>query len=564
MWKTLRINMSSATITEEDFKTEYRGIGGRGLVARVAVEELNPRCDPLGPDNKLILATTAFAGMGVSGANRLSVGCKSPLTGGLRESNSGGTFATYMINHGIKLMIIEGQPREDALWLLHIDAAGKASLKEARDLEGLNNYELVETLMARYGDVAIASIGCAGERKYKNSSIQVTEFGTNYPNRAAARGGVGAVMGAKRLKAVVIEKAAKRIAPEYAAKDTFYALRKELNKIISTEAATHELRLQGTPAAVRLHYEAGILPVRNFSGGDLEEIDKIYPDKHMELIKSRGKSGHPCQAGCMARCSSLLYDRNGNYLTGGLEYETVALCGANTAIADFDLIARIDRICDDLGLDTIETGATLGVCMDAGKIPWGDGEAALKLLQEMADGTEFGRLLGEGTEAAGKYLGVKRIPVAKHMAIPGYDIRGAAPTGVAFGGGPQAADHTACPSTGTYEGVPPEEICKVSYTIQREFATLDNLTCIFSAIFLGPRIEKLAGLYAAAYGGEASMERLLELGAATIRLEKQFNRAAGWTEKDDRLPEFFYTEKSAMTGTTFNVPPEYLSKAVEL
>ena len=110
MWKTLRINMSSATITEEDFKTEYRGIGGRGLVARVAVEELNPRCDPLGPDNKLILATTAFAGMGVSGANR-PVGCKSPLTGGLRNQIRR-HLATYMINHGIKLMIIEGQPRE--------------------------------------------------------------------------------------------------------------------------------------------------------------------------------------------------------------------------------------------------------------------------------------------------------------------------------------------------------------------------------------------------------------------------------------------------------------------
>ena len=189
-------------------------------------------------------------------------------------------------------------------------------------------------------------------------------------------------------------------------------------------------------------------------------------------------------------------------------------------------------------------------------------EAVLNLLQEMADGMDFGRLLGEGTEAIGKYLGVNRIPVAKHMAIPGYDIRGAAPTGVAFGGGPQGADHTACPSTGSYEGVPPEEICKVSYTIQREFAMLDNLTCIFSAIFLGAKIDKLPA-FMPRPGGEASMERLLELGAATIRLEKQFNRAAGWTEEDDCLPEFFYTEKSAMTGTTFAVPQKYLSKAVE-
>ena len=131
MWKTLRINMSSATVSEEDFKAEYLGIGGRGLVARVAVEELDPRCDPLGPGNKLILATTAFAGMGVSGANRLSVGCKSPLTGGLRESNSGGTMATYMVNHGIRLMTPKGSPGRRPR-LLHIDAAGKATLERPR------------------------------------------------------------------------------------------------------------------------------------------------------------------------------------------------------------------------------------------------------------------------------------------------------------------------------------------------------------------------------------------------------------------------------------------------
>ena len=285
---------------------------------------------------------------------------------------------------------------------------------------------------------------------------------------------------------------------------------------------------------------------------------------HMALIKKRGKGGHACQAGCTVRCSNVLFDHEGTYITGGLEYETIALCGANTAITDLDAIARIDRMCDDLGLDTIETGATLAICMDGEKIPWGDAAAAMGLLQEMADGTEFGRLMGQGAEVVGKTLGVKRIPVAKHLAFPGYDIRGAAPTGVAFGGGTQGADHTTCPSTGTFEDVPFEEVCQISYNIQREFAMLDNLICIFAFLFLEKDLDKMAALYAAAYGGPSSMERLRELGARTLKLEKKFNRAAGWKDEDDVVPEFFYEQKSVMTDTTFKIPQEYMSRTVEI
>lgn len=565
MWKTIRINMDTLTTSEEPYKDEYMGLGGRGLVAQVMVDEVDPTCDPLGPDNKLVLTTTAFAGMGLGCVNRLSVGCKSPLTGGIKEANAGGTLATYMANNAIRLIIVEGQPKEDGLWVVRIDAKGNATLEDANDCKGMNNYKLVEKLMEKYGEnIAVASIGIAGERTYKNSTVQVTEHGTNYPNRSAARGGTGAVLGSKKIKAVVMEKAEHRYSPEFGDKKTFVASRSELNRILDEDAAKHELRKVGTPEAVRIHYEHGILPVRNFSGKDLENIEQIYPEKFMEIISKRGKNGHACQAGCLVRCSNQISDTEGNYQTGGFEYETIALCGANLAITDLDAIAQIDRMCDDIGIDTIETGATLGVCMDGGKIPWGDVKAAIGLIEEMRDGTDFGRLMGNGTEVVGKYLGVRHIPVAKHMAFPGYDIRGAAPTGVAFGGGSQGADHTTCPSAGACEDLTNEEICKLSYNIQTMFAMCDSLICIFAAIFLDKHLDKLAALYAAAYGGSATTERLLGLGARTLKLEKEFNRAAGWKDEDDVLPEFFYTEKSELSGATFKVPQEYMSKTVEI
>jgi aldehyde:ferredoxin oxidoreductase len=208
--------MNNLSATEEPFKNEYLGLGGRGLSAQVLSDEVDPTCDPLGPDNKIVLSTGAFAGMGLSCANRLSVGCKSPLTGGIKEANVGGTVGTYMSNHAIKMIIIEGKPRQDGLWVIRIDARGNVVLEDAKACKGMNNYQLVETLKAKYGNsIAVASIGGAGERMYKNSTVQITDNGTNYPCRAAARGGTGAVLGSKKIKAVVLEKAGKRYLPEY-------------------------------------------------------------------------------------------------------------------------------------------------------------------------------------------------------------------------------------------------------------------------------------------------------------------------------------------------------------
>ncbi|MDY6827029.1 MAG: aldehyde ferredoxin oxidoreductase C-terminal domain-containing protein [Bacillota bacterium] len=564
MFKTIRVNMSELTTAEEPLKEEYMLIGGRGLVARILTDEVEPTCEPLGPENKLIFCTSIFAGMGVSTGNRLSVGCKSPLTGGIKESSSGGTVGSYMADHGIKVIIIEDQPDQEGPWVVHVNSAGRVSLDEASDLSGTYNYSLNEKLFARYGsDIAVASIGPAGERLYRNSTIQVTEYGTNHPSRAAARGGIGSVMGSKKIKAVVLEKAGERFKPPLVDAFKFKKVRTEFNKILAEGSANDELRKMGTPAGVKHHAETGSLPVRNFSGKQLENLNDLYPDKFAALLKKRGRSGLPCQAGCVIRCANLLFDEKGDLVVSGLEYETVALIGANCDITSFDEIAKIAHQCDDFGIDTIETGATIAVCMEAGKIPWGDAKAAMELVREMVKGTEFGKLMGEGTEAVARHLGVNRIPVAKHQAFAGYDIRGAGITGVAFATSAMGADHTTAPAPGSCAEMLPEEICDASKNLQKVFAMLDNIMCGFAWVFANQHLDKLAALYAAAFGGDADPERLLNLGTETLTLEKRFNKKAGWTDEEDRLPEFFYKEKSEITGITFRVPQEMLSQALK-
>ena len=227
MSKVLRVNTTKGTLRTEELKKN--SLGGRGLIAKVMTDEVDPKCDPLGPENKLIIATGIFAGTPISTAHRFSVGGKSPLTGGIKEANTGGTAAYLMAGHGIKAIILEGAPSGNKWRLLKIDAGGKPELISADGYAGLNNYALVEKLKAKFGKgVGVISIGNAGERGYKNATVQVTDFTTGHPSRAAARGGMGAVMGAKKIKAIVIEPPATRQAFPYADKAKFDAANKKL------------------------------------------------------------------------------------------------------------------------------------------------------------------------------------------------------------------------------------------------------------------------------------------------------------------------------------------------
>jgi len=565
--KFLRVNMNTKEVDFQEVKDDYTLFGGRGLIAKIMNEEVDPQCDPLGENNKLILCPGLLTGTMAPCSGRLSIGGKSPLTGTIKEANVGGVAAQLMAKLGLKAVIVEGKQDDDSLYMLIISKDG-AELVPAGKYAGMNNYALAEALHADFGSkIGIVSIGCAGERGYRNSTIQVTDTAGN-PSRAAARGGLGAVMGAKGLKAIILNVSGPSDS-QYADKESFKTAAQNFTAGVRDNAFSGKvLPGFGTAALVTAVNAMGALPTNNFSTGSFERAEEISGERLAEIHSQRGGSnGHACQAGCVISCSNVYNDEQGNYLTSGLEYETIVLNGSNCGISSLDIIAKIDRMCDDLGLDTIETGATIGVCMEAGKIVFGDGEGSLRLLQEMTDGTEFGRLLGQGTELAGKALGVKRIPTVKGQSLAAYDPRSLKGTGVTYATSPMGADHTAGNTIGS-RGVKPhlkEGQVEASTQAQVTMAALDNLgICLFTSTCLGKpeNIGHLVSMVQAKVGGEWDADKLFATGITTLSMEKVFNKKAGFTEKDNTLPEFMYSESLPGSNNIFDILPDEMDKAI--
>lgn len=556
MWSKLIIDMKTLTLSKEPLDEEYQELGGKALIAQYLIKNVPPQCDPLNSENQLIFCTTVFAGTKLTTAHRLSVGGKSPLTGGIKESNAGGYAASLLAEQGIKLIVVKEIPVDDRLWFLHIDAKGNALLKDASMYEGVNNYEFVEKLHGRFGDkLATVSIGSAGERLYKCASIQVSEFGSGHPSRAAARGGLGALMGSKRLKAVVIEKPLEPFRVNYANEAKFNEACLKINKLIAEGAKSDPFHTIGTISTIEVTGANGVLPVDNFSGKLFPEYAEVGANKFMSNIATRGgRNKRPCQPGCVVQCSNVYNDNDGNYLTSGFEYETVALFGPNCHISDLDVIAKMDRICDDLGVDTMDIANAVAVCMETGKIQWGDADAALGLLKEMAEGTEFGNLLGNGCEVVGKSLGCKRIPVVKHQAISGYDPRNTKGTGITYATSPMGADHTAGLTMGrAFDDSGRAAQAYASNKLQIAMSFADSMMCIFAFAHTVSELPLFGEMMAGLYGGEPDLSRVTSMGVKTLLTERAFNKMAGMTIKDDRLPDFFYNERSTATGSKFDI-----------
>jgi len=566
--KIVRVNMSAKTVNFEDVKEELRLFGGRGFIAKILNDEVDPKCDPLGPENKLIISTGLLAGTPAPTSGRISIGGKSPLTGTIKEANAGGMAGNMLARMGIKAIIVEGVPVEDKWYILKISREG-AELLPGDKYVGMNNYDLAAALQKEFGDkIGILSIGGAGERGYKNSTVQITDT-SGRPCRAAARGGVGAIMGSKRIKAIVLDPAGAALETEYADREKFTAAaRGYIQGVKSNPLSGQALPALGTAVLVNVVNALGALPTRNFTSGQFEYAEDISGENLAKLQGERGgKTDHICQPGCPIGCSNVYVDENGNYITSGLEYETIVLNGSNCGISSLDTLARIDRLCDDFGLDTIETGATIGVCMEAGKISFGDGHGALALIQEMIDGTEFGRILGQGATYTGRALGVKRIPSVKGQSLAAYDPRALKGTGVTYATSPMGADHTAGNSIAdtSVDHHKKEGQVELSTNLQVGMATFDSLgMCIFSGFCtVDPvNIGHLVDMMAARYGGEWSAEKLFGLGVQTLALEKRFNEKAGFTSRDNLLPEFMYREPLPPYNLVFDLSEEELARAI--
>ena len=453
---------------------------------------------------------------------------------------------------------------------MKIDKTGVSFLPD-ESLKGMGNYGVVDKLKTRYGNnAAIVSIGPAGERLLKASSVAVTS--PDFEIRMAARGGLGAVMGSKNLKAVIIDDSG---AAEAEVQDPvkLKEAAADLSKGILTHPLMEGLKQLGTPILVNMINTAGCLPTKNYSVGQFEGAEKISGEHMVEIMATRpnAKPVHRCMTGCIIGCSNVYTDEAGNEIVSGLEYETIGLMGSNCLIGDLDDIARMNRLCNDLGLDTMDVGASISLAMEAGLLPWGDGKAACKLIEEAGKQTADGIMIGNGCFFTGTKLGVARIPQVKGQSLAAYDPRVLKGTGVTYATSPMGADHTcgnALPSPANPEYNPAASTGQgpVSGMLQWYFAAIDSLgMCIFASLPLldMPELHKYLITCATAVTGENFDENyLMNLGVSVLKTEKAFNEAAGFTGKDDRLPDFFATDPLAPSGFTFDVPEEEIASAL--
>ena len=550
----LRIDMAKLKVTMENSPPDYQLLGGRGLSARILNTEVPAMTHPLSHENKLVVAPGLLAGTMAPSFGRISFGAKSALTKTIKESNAGGTAAQKLDRLGIKAIIIQGMPKENQTYSIYIDPKG-AQIIKSPDLRGKMNYDLIATLQNKYGkEIGVISIGPAGEAKMAASTIAITDQ-DGRPSRHAARGGLGAVMGSKGIKAVVINaKDTKSIEPLH--KEKFKETVKELIETLKQEKRSQSLSKFGTPNVINFLSQLGSMPSWNYHGGPVKGIENIYGETISKVNQSRGGRMHGCMPGCIVKCSIVFHGEDGQHLTSALEYETLAMLGTNLGITNLDAVAQMDRMCDELGVDTIEVGSAIAQLMEAGIIEFGDDQKVIGILKELREGSPMGTIVGQGTAFTAQYLGLNRVPVSKGQAFPAHDPRACKAVGVTYCTSPMGADHTA--GLDYRDSLSNEGQAKRSRDAQILNATIDSAGyCLLALPAKGKLIyEVLAKLINARYGKNLKEEDVINIGINTIREELAFNRAAGWTDVQNRLPGFMETEKLPPNDVVFDVQQE--------
>ena len=558
-----RVNVREQSLKLEPIPDTWKRLGGRGLLARILLDEVEAKCDPLGVGNKLIFAPGLLVGHMLSSTDRISVGGKSPLTGGIKEANAGGRTGLHMTHMGIHALIIEDLPKEDGFWVLHLSLDG-AKWEKADDLVGVGVYETAPKLLEKYGDkVAIALIGPGGEMKMKAAGIQNIDK-DKIPSRIAARGGLGAVMGSKGLKAVVFDHAGGQ-KPPIVSPEAFKVAQKDYTKAVMEQPQSITYRDYGTAAMAQMTQNFAALPAKNFSRGTFADVEEISGEKLREFTLTRGKPSdpaHACMAGCTIKCSNVFGGDDGKVIVSPLEYETIGLMGTNLEINSLDAIGRMNWHVNDLGLDSIEIGAALGVAAEAGLMQWGDEASAQKLIDEIRKGTELGHVIGDGATTVGKVYNIERVPAVKGQAMSAYEPRSIKGTGLTYATTPQGADHTAgLTIRAKVNHLDPTVQKDASLNAQLNMAGYDTLgACIFAGFGYAATPDGVVKrLLAARYGWDDLPDNVLQtLGKETIKMEREFNRRAGFTAKDDRLPKWMMEEAIPENGAVFDVSEEVL------
>jgi aldehyde:ferredoxin oxidoreductase len=564
VWRSLQLDLKAKKAFWQEVAPEEVAFGGRYRTGRILLERGAHRFDPLSPENPLVFAVGPLAGTGFSNANRTSVGTRSPLTLGIKEANGGGTFGYALGQMKLAWLVLEGQSED---WVvLRLTRSGEVFFDPAEDLLGLGNFAAAKKLFAAYGErIAFALIGPVGERLGLLSGIAFSDI-DGRPSRLAARGGVGAVMGLKRVKAIVVEVPGK--AEVWDKPKVLEAVRRYARLLREDPLVMQFYNAIGTMGMADFQNAFGGLPVRNFREGRLAppEAFRMGGQYIAPLNKSRGgKHTHACMPGCVIQCSNVIVDEKGEEVVSPLEYETIGLLGTNCGLTDPDQLARLNRLANDLGIDTIETGASLALFMEKGLADWGDYAFMEERLRSLYQDGEEARLLAQGTARLGEALGVERVPVIKRQAISAYDPRVVEATGITMMITAQGADHTAgnAPRLET-RAMKVEEVLEASYTAQVNAAANDSLgLCVFGGSVTNKEVAFVVEAVNAALGTRLTPEFWREVGEGVLRLEHRFNHLAGFTHQDDRLPRFFYEEPVPPKGYTARFTPEDLTPLYE-
>lgn len=540
------INLNDHSIQSRELQGEEIIKAGRYLIAKQLLELEAAQVDPLSPANPLIFSAGPFAGTSFSNANRTSVGCKSPLTGGIKEANGGGTFSYGLGQQEIAGFTLHGASDE---WVvIHFKQGGEISFEDASPYMGKGNYAVAAALHEKYGKkVSLALCGPVGEYAGLLAGIAFSDS-DNRPSRLAARGGVGAVMGTKKVKAIVVDLI--KTPSFHDIKKVRESVRDYAKLLLADSVVTQFYQAVGTMGMADYQNVVGGLPVRNFSSGQFADVGagetfKMGGDYIGELNKSRGgEQTHACMPGCVIQCSNIYHDADGNEVTSPVEYETLGLLGTNCGIGDPDELAALNQIANDLGIDTIETGAMIAVLMEAGLASFGDVQFMIDVLKEIRLGTEKGKLWAQGTARVGDHYHVARVPVIKKQAISAYDPRVIEGTGITMMATAQGADHTA----GNLARLKSRDmdldaLLDASLKVQTQCATSDSIgLCIFGRTVTDAQYPFLAEAANAAHGTDIGPEFFTQLGADALKLEREFNDKAGFGVEDDELPAFFYNE----------------------
>jgi aldehyde:ferredoxin oxidoreductase len=555
--RMIRVDMTNQTATVEAFPDAWKLLGGRALSARILVDECDPTCDPLGPDNVLVLAPGVLSGTSAPTSGRISVGGKSPLTGGIKEANAGGNAGQDLMKLGYRAVIVKGQPADSELRYALEVREDDVLVVPADDHKDRWNYALIEELVKTYPKTAsFVSIGPAGEMRLRGASVAFTDAAKNRnPARHAGRGGLGAVMGSKGLKFVAVDPARKGVRKAVDSK-AFNTASKKFTKEFIAGPGQEPFPKWGTSVIVSEADAIYTFPHKNRVEGRSPDVETLDGMRIVESFEERGGGMHNCMTGCIVKCSNIVNDAEGNYKTSGLEFETLTLLGSNCGLASWEDVADLDRLCDDVGLDTIETGAAIAVYMDSGAMEFGDADGAKNLLHEIAKGTEVGRAIGDGAVAIGKRQGHHRVGAVKGQALPAWDPRPLKAAGVTYCTSAMGADHTA--GLVVEPGQPIEEIAQASQESQILNTAIDSSGF---CQFLMTNLEEIAEFYTYFLGEAVTREQIADLAWECMELEWEFNRGAGFGPADDVMCDSMKQDPIGPTNLVWDIPEDVVAKA---